>query len=141
MDLTTDVASWRVLVIDDEPDNLRLIVDLLEFSGAKAVQAPSGAKGLELLDEFKPNLILLDLSMPEMDGWTVYRKIRERPDGQERPIVALTALVMYENIERAKTEGFNSYITKPFQVRALLTQLKDCVRAFVESKSPSTGHS
>jgi two-component system cell cycle response regulator DivK len=128
MILTPELDTWLVLVIDDEPDNLRLVADVLEFGGSKVMQASDAKRGLALIDEFHPNLLLLDLAMPDMDGWEMHRILRSRPDTRELLIVALTALAMPGDAERVKAAGFSGYITKPFRVRALITELQELIR-------------
>ena len=129
-----DIKTWRVLIVDDEPDNLQLASELLEFSGATVAQAATGSRSLELVDEFGPNLILLDLAMPGMDGWEVHQRLRTRSDLDGVPIVALTALAMPEDAARVKAEGFNGYITKPFRVSHLLVNLTSAIRRFVQDE-------
>jgi CheY-like chemotaxis protein len=123
------METWRVLVIDDEPDNLNLAADLLEFGGAQVAQATGGRQGLALIDEFHPNLILLDLAMPDLDGWEMHRILRSRPDTRDLLIVALTALAMPYDGDRVRAEGFAGYITKPFRVMALITELQALILA------------
>ncbi len=135
MQLTTETSTWRVLVVDDEPDNLKLAADLLEFLGATVGQARNGQQALELIDQFKPNLILLDLAMPEIDGWDVHRRLRARPDYDLVPIVALTALVMAADAQKVRDAGFDAYITKPFRVKTLIEQLTLCIKTFTERKA------
>jgi CheY-like chemotaxis protein len=129
MALTTEMETWRVLVIDDEPDNLNLVADLLEFGGAQVAQATGGRQGLALIDEFHPNLILLDLAMPDLDGWEMHRILLSRPDTRDLLIVALTALAMPYDGDRVKAAGFAGYITKPFRVMALITELQALILA------------
>lgn len=126
-----DIKTWRVLIVDDEPDNLQLASELLEFNGATVAQAGTGSRSLEMVDEFGPNLILLDLAMPGMDGWEVHHRLRARPDLDDVPIVALTALAMPEDAARVKAEGFNGYVTKPFRVGQLIENLMVVIRQFV----------
>src|SRR5688572_25184853 len=130
MQLTKETSTWRILIVDDEPDNLRLAADLLEYVGATVSSAENGKHALELADQFKPNMILLDLAMPEIDGWEVQQQLRTRPEFDQTPIVALTALVMPNDAERVRDAGFDAYITKPFRVRTLIEQLQDCVETF-----------
>ncbi len=133
MNITEDPSTWRVLIVDDEPDNLRLAADLLEFNGATIARAGDGQTGLDVVNEFKPNLILLDLAMPKLDGWEVHRRLRARPEFNEVPIIALTALAMPADVEKARAEGFTGYITKPFRVKALLEELTTTIRAFIKT--------
>ncbi len=128
--LTTDATTWRILIVDDEMDNLNLAADFLEFSGAQTTKARSGDAALALIDTFKPNLILLDLGMPRMDGWEVQRRLRALPEVDPVPIIALTALAMRGDAEKVRTAGFDGYVTKPFRVKALLAEILACIEAF-----------
>jgi len=128
MTLTGDTSSWNVLIVDDEPDNLNLVADLLEFSGAKVMRAENGQQALALFEHQKPNIILLDLAMPDLDGWTLQRQLRARPDAQSVPIIALTALAMPDDAERVRAAGFDGYVTKPFRVKTLLDTLNACMK-------------
>jgi len=131
MDPRLDITTWRVLIVDDEPDNLLLASELLEFSGATVARTRTGRDLLDMIDDFRPNLILLDLAMPGMDGWEVHQRLRERPDLNDVPVVALTALAMPEDADRVKAAGFNGYVTKPFRISSLLDNLIQCVKTFV----------
>ncbi len=123
-----EMSSWRVLVVDDEPDNLELAADVLEFSGAAVIRASGGQQALRLFDEQQPNIVLLDLAMPDVDGWEVYRHLRARNGGDTLVIIALTALAMSTDAYKVRTAGFNGYITKPFRVQALLKEIAECVK-------------
>jgi CheY-like chemotaxis protein len=130
MALTGNTSGWTVLIVDDEPDNLNLIADLLEFSGAKVVRAENGTQALALFERDKPNVVLLDLAMPDLDGWAVHQQLRARPDARGVPIIALTALAMPDDAERVRAAGFDGYITKPFRAKMLLDTLHACVQQF-----------
>jgi two-component system cell cycle response regulator DivK len=130
MALTTDITTWRVLIVDDEPDNLNLASDFLELSGAQTIKAVDGQAGLDLVDSFRPNLILLDLDMPIMDGWEMHHQLRLRPDLKTVPIIALTALAMPTDSDRVYAAGFDGYITKPFRVKYLLESINTCIEKF-----------
>lgn len=125
-----DISSWRILIVDDEPDNLKLASEFLAFSGATVTTAETGTQALALVAEAKPTVILLDLSMPGVDGWEVQRQLRQQPALDRVPIIALTALAMPEDRARAETAGFDGYITKPFRVGSLVRDLVGSVRAF-----------
>jgi two-component system, cell cycle response regulator DivK len=127
-----EISTWEVLVVDDEPDNLQLASDLLEFSGAKVFQAANGRQALEVFEQHKPNIVLLDLSMPEMDGWEVYRQLRARPDGS-LPIIALTAHAMPTDAEKVRAAGFDGYVSKPFRIHVLMGEIVAGVRKYNQS--------
>src|SRR4051812_19231070 len=106
MDFTTDTKTWRVLIVDDEPDNLAVASDFLGFFGASTAKAGSGQEALDIVGEFKPNVLLLDLSMPHMDGWELLRHLRLKPELQGFPIIALTALTIDSDVEKVRAAGF-----------------------------------
>src|SRR5258708_18513403 len=137
--ITKETTSWRILVVDDEPDNLRLAGDLLEYLGAAVQRAKDGQQALEMADSFKPNLILLDLAMPGLDGWELQRRWRARPEFDLVPIVALTALVMQPDVDKIHAQGFDAYVAKPFRITAMIDELKACIDRFTKRKVP--GHS
>lgn len=103
----------RILVIEDNPDNLRLAGFLLHAFGHEPVLASSGAQGLELAAADAPDLILLDLQMPELDGFETARRLRLLDTIRRTPIVALTAYAMTGDRERVLGAGFDGYLTKP----------------------------
>lgn len=126
-----DVTTWSVLVVDDEPDNLDLVEETLEYYGVTVKAALTGQQGLNLLHDYAPNLILLDLSMPEMDGWEFHRQVRSKDAFSKVPVIAMTAHAMVGDKERALQAGFDGYITKPISVPSLIT---DIITAYKEHK-------
>ena len=106
-----------------------MAAEYLEFLGAQVRTAHNGEEGLLLLDVFKPNIILLDLSMPKMDGWQMFEAIQTRNDIAGIPVIALTAHAMPEDREKALGVGFDGYITKPF----LLTTLQDEISQWINN--------
>lgn len=128
--MKTDFTDWRVLAVDDEPDNLNLIADVLEFNHATVCAAQNGEQGLSMVGEFRPTVILLDLAMPGVDGWEMHRRLRQRPDINHVPIIALTALAMPDDAERVMSAGFDGYITKPFRFADLFEQLEAIVGSY-----------
>lgn len=126
----TDFTGWRILAVDDEPDNLKLISDLLEFKGAVVGRAENGQQGLDMVNDFQPDLIVLDLAMPGIDGWEMHRQLRQRPQLNHVPIVALTALAMPQDAQRVVDAGFDGYITKPYRFNDMLNRLVMAVEEF-----------
>jgi len=92
------VSNWVVLVVDDEPDSIHLVTDVLNFYGATVYGAKDGQEALEMLERIMPDVVLTDLSMPNMDGWTLLSKIREHSDLGDLPVVALA---LPENVNAA----------------------------------------
>ncbi len=112
----------RILAIDDEKLNLRVLSGLLRSLGYEAVLADSGEKALAALDA-SIDLILLDVMMPDMDGFTVARKIRERPDGADVPIIMVTALTGKQDRLSAVEAGANDFIAKPIDMTELRVRM------------------
>lgn len=125
-----DPKTWRVLVIEDEIDSLDLLLMYLKFLGAEVQGAQNGQIGLGMVDSFRPNLILLDLTMPVLDGWKLQQILRARPSVADIPIIAVTALVMPEERERVRAARFDGYISKPFRVAELLPRLTEMIDQF-----------
>lgn len=124
-----NTATWHILVIDDERDNLDLVVEALGYHGAGVVEsAKSGVQGLEKLTNFQPNMILLDLSMPEVDGFETLQRLRQMAAHQQTPVVAMTAHAMRGDKERVLEAGFDGYITKPISVMTLIQDIRLAVR-------------
>ncbi len=119
----------RILVIEDNPTNLQLVAYLLEAFGHEVKQAMEGAEGIELARQERPELILLDIHMPKMDGYEVARRLRADPECRRIPVVAVTALAMVGDRERLLASGFNGYISKPIDPQTFTTR----VQSFLES--------
>ena len=107
-----------VFVVDDNPLNLELVTDVLEAAGNLVRQASSGPEALVSIRHDAPDLILLDIGLPEMDGYAVLRALRSDPVTASIPVVALTAYAMAADERQARESGFNGYITKPINTRA-----------------------
>lgn len=118
-----DVKKWQVLIVDDDRDNLNVAAQYLQFLGAAVRTAQNGNEGLEALKTLQPNLILLDLSMPTMDGWQMLTLLRENPETARIPVIALTAHAMPSDRVKVMEAGFDGYITKPFLLASLVDQI------------------
>jgi CheY-like chemotaxis protein len=123
-EVTKVVKNWIVLVVDNERENLALIDKVLSLEGAKVYTAGSAEEGLSMLEVLTPTFILLDLAMPHIDGWDMLKIVRENPVIQHLPVIALTAYSNPGDDERALTVGFDGYITKPFRVNTLLSNIQ-----------------
>jgi len=113
----------RILVVEDNRDNMTLILDLLQSLQYVSIVASNGEEALEIVDKEKPALILLDLSLPLMDGWTTAKKIKENEALAHIPIIALTAHAMLGDKERALAAGCDDYVSKPINFRELAGKL------------------
>ncbi|MCL4249025.1 MAG: response regulator [Anaerolineae bacterium] len=123
-----DITTWTVLVVDDEPDNLEVITETLEFRGAKTCSAKNGEEGLSAYVEFKPAILLIDLSMPNIDGWQMRAKLKTNQHYGGEPMIALTAHAMAGDRERALAAGFDGYLTKPINVATLVEDIRESLK-------------
>ncbi len=129
---TSDASQWTVLIVDDEPDNRMIAETVLSFHGAKIYSSVHGEDGLKILEDITPSFILLDLSMPVMDGWEMLKLIRADDKTQNIPVIALTAHAMAGDREKALLAGFDGYIAKPFRIGTLLPELINCFQELSE---------
>lgn len=112
-----------ILVVDDNEINQELLVELLESWGYKVMQATSGPEALGICDSTSPDLVLLDLQMPGMDGYTVVKELQKENRRLACPIVAVTAFAMRGDQEKALACGFDAYLTKPLDFSMLRAQI------------------
>jgi DNA-binding response OmpR family regulator len=120
------VTAGRILIVDDEPVLLRGLSDTFESKGYEVVTAADGQSGLELAVEASPDLILLDIMLPRVNGYEVCRALRER--GLDVPILMLTARGQEEDVVLGLNLGADDYITKPFRVRELVARANAFMR-------------
>ena len=109
-----------ILIVEDDPDSLRLTRRLLQISGYTTIEATDGKQGVELAKARRPDLILMDIMMPEMDGYTACDAIKTDKATSEIPVVMLTAMGYELNKKLAEKMGADGYITKPFTREELL---------------------
>jgi len=115
--------SPRVLYIEDNIDNLVLVRRVLRAAGFELLEATSARDGIGMAEEHLPDLILMDINMPEMDGLTATMRLRENPALRSVPIVALTANVMRNVLDQVMASGCDGYIVKPIQVDTFSDQI------------------
>jgi len=113
-----------ILYVEDNPDNRMLIRRILGAEGYTVREAPSAGEALEVLKTLHPDLILMDINMPEMDGYTLTARIRSLPNMGMVPIVALTANVMKGARERSLEAGCDGYIQKPIDIDLIANQVE-----------------
>ena len=106
----------QILLVEDDPKNLELARDLLELEDYEVLAAASGERALEVLVSASPDLILLDIQLPGMDGYEVIRRARQELSVNGTPVIAMSAMAMPDEIEKARDAGFDGYITKPITV-------------------------
>jgi len=120
---TIAAQTQRILVVDDSEDMRDLIQRLLERAGYRVVVAEDGQASLTQAKLHQPDLILMDLSLPDMDGWEAVRHLRKMPEFRTIPIIAVTAHVSPQEEERAMAAGCTAHIGKPFDTRVLLQSI------------------
>jgi signal transduction histidine kinase/ActR/RegA family two-component response regulator len=122
-----DLSGLSVLLVDDAPDTLDVIEQILQGCGAATLAASGAAMALALLDRERPDVIVSDIGMPDIDGFELMRRIRRRPHdaGGEIPAIALTALTRQDDYERALQAGFDDYLAKPVDAGALVARIAE----------------
>jgi DNA-binding response OmpR family regulator len=115
----------RILVVEDEPDTVLLLKHMLRGAGYNVLGATSGQEALRKFSEVKPNLVLLDLMMPGMDGWETYRYLRQMSDV---PVMILSAIANKDDIVRALRSGVDDFLTKPFLNAEVVARIESILR-------------
>ena len=113
----------KILYVEDNPDNVYMLTRRLTKKGFELVIAGDGQEGIDKAIEENPDLILMDLSLPTMDGWTATAKIKEIEQVKDIPIIALSAHAMPEHRDRAIKAGCSDYDTKPVDIKRLLSKI------------------
>jgi CheY-like chemotaxis protein len=113
----------RILVVDDNPTNLKLVSDVLEFDGYSVIKAADAEDAQVMIERTPPDLILMDIALPGMDGLTLTRKLKAAEATRNIRIVALTAFAMKGDDQKAIAAGCDGYITKPIDTRKLSEQV------------------
>lgn len=117
--------SACILVVEDQEDNRRILRDLLASAGFDTVEAVTGEEGVRLAGEHVPDLILMDIQLPDIDGYEATRRIKSDPALSGIPIIAVTSYALSGDEEKAMEAGCNGYVAKPFSPRALLQKVRD----------------
>lgn len=114
----------KVLIADDNEDSRELVKKILKKEGFEIIEAIDGEEAIVKAIAHRPDLILMDISMPKIDGYEATRRLKERLDFKDVPIIALTAHAMRGDQEKALQAGFNGYISKPINVREFVNEIK-----------------
>jgi len=117
--------SNRILVIEDNEDNRQIIRDLLTSLGYELIEAVDGAEGVAMAQSHRPDLILMDIQLPEMDGYEATRQIRTVPGLKTVPIIAVTSYALSGDEAKARDAGCDGYVAKPFSPRELLAKIRE----------------
>lgn len=123
------MGSLLILIVEDNDKNLKLVRDLLQFRGFRTIEAMDAETGLDLAGECHPDLVLLDIQLPGIDGMEALVRLRAEPRTADIPVVAVTAHAMGGDRERFEAAGFDGYIAKPIDVREFPDRVRDfCLR-------------
>ena len=117
------MENKRILVVEDDEMNMELVGALLKLGKYQMLEAEDAETGIQMARDHQPDLILIDIQLPWMDGLSATRIIKEDPELKAIPVVALTAYAMQEDEERAKNAGCSGYITKPIDVKHFLERI------------------
>lgn len=117
----------KILIVEDNETNLDMLSRRLTRVGFEIVAARDGVAGVEAAKRERPDLVLMDMSLPEIDGWEATRRIKADPETQAIKIIALTAHAMAEDRDRALAAGCDDYDTKPVELPRLLTKIRACI--------------
>ena len=128
--------SHKILVVDDEPHIVRLIQVNLEKQGYAVVTASNGKEALATVAEERPDLVVLDVMMPEMDGMETLKRLKENPVTHEIPVILLTAKAQDSDVFEGWKSGADLYLTKPFNPGELLLFVQRIFKSKEESTSP-----
>ena len=119
--------SRRILVIEDHEENRRILRDLLTHAHYGMLEALTGEEGVALAETERPDLILMDIQLPGLDGYEATRRIKSNPALSHIPIIAVTSYALSGDDAKARAAGCYAYVTKPFSPRALLAKIREHV--------------
>ena len=117
--------SKRILVVEDHEDNRRIMRDLLTSAGYEMIEAVTGEDGVALAERERPDLILMDIQLPGLDGYEATRQIKANPALRSIPIIAVTSYALSGDDVKARQAGCDAYVAKPFSPRALLAKIRE----------------
>lgn len=120
--------SKRILVIEDQEDNRQIVRDLMTASGYELIEATTGEEGLEAAARERPDLILMDIQLPGIDGYEVTRRVKADPQLRQIPIIAVTSYALSGDDKKAFAAGCDAYVTKPYSPRLLLAKIEEYLK-------------
>jgi len=119
--------SKKILVVEDTEDNRQILRDLLGTAGYEMIEAHDGAEGVAQASEHRPDLILMDIQMPVMDGYEATRRIKADPALKSIPVIAVTSYALSGDEAKARAAGCDGYIAKPFSPRQMLAKVREVI--------------
>jgi two-component system cell cycle response regulator DivK len=114
-----------ILVVEDQEDNRQILRDLLTFSGYEITEAGDGVEALKAIATRRPDLILMDIQLPVMDGYEATRRIKADPATMDIPVIVVTSYALSGDEAKARAAGGDDYVAKPFSPRALLAKIRE----------------
>jgi two-component system cell cycle response regulator DivK len=117
--------SKRILVVEDQEDNRQILRDLLATAGYDMIEAEDGMQAVAAASEHRPDLILMDIQLPELDGYEATRRIKANPALSAIPIIVVTSYALSGDEDKAREAGCNAYVAKPYSPRALLAKIRE----------------
>ena len=118
------MAGELILIVEDNEKNLKLVRDVLQFKGYRTLEAETAEEGIALARAQQPDLILMDIQLPIMDGYEATRRIRSNPDNKSIPIIAITSYALSGDEGKALAAGCDAYVAKPYSPRQLLAKIR-----------------
>lgn len=118
------MPAKTVLLVDDDEDSRTICVTILEHHGYRVVQAADGGEGLRMARELRPDVILMDVTLPVLDGWTATSELKQSPETAEIPVIMLTARALDADRARGRDSGCDSYLTKPCSPSLVLEEVR-----------------
>jgi two-component system, cell cycle response regulator DivK len=122
------MMAKSILVVEDQEDNRQILRDLLSSADYEMVEAENGQEALDAVAKKKPDLILMDIQLPVMDGYEATRRIKANPDWKEIPIIVVTSYALSGDAEKARAAGCDDYVTKPYSPRQLLAKIREFLK-------------
>ena len=117
--------TQKILIVEDIEDNRQILRDLLGMAGYTTIEAQDGAEGIAMAAEHRPDLILMDIQMPVMDGYEATRLIKADPALKTIPVIAVTSYALSGDEEKARAAGCDGYVAKPFSPRQMLAKVRE----------------
>ncbi len=115
----------RILVVEDTEDNRQILRDVLSDAGFDLIEAGDGEEGVRMAAKFLPDLVLMDIQLPVVDGYEATRRIKADPALRHIPIIAVTSYALAQDEKKALAVGCSGYVAKPFSPRALLAKIRE----------------
>jgi two-component system cell cycle response regulator DivK len=113
-----------ILIVEDNDKNMKLVRDILRHNGYRTLEATTGAEGVRIAIESRPDLVLMDIQLPDIDGIEALRRIRAEPALDRVPVIAVSASVMPDDQQKIVTSGFEAFVTKPINLKHFLETIK-----------------